>query len=138
MPKQRKKLRVRDFAADGEPYSEIEVKISIRFLGSSITRSRLAVNIYPDPALAKLVQSKLEPEQYGHNDQGDLVACLRGDFFGWQDLNHGYPRFDARLATPYHSADVKSMNEYVADSVKLVLDLHEEGMKEAGIKPRHN
>jgi hypothetical protein len=36
----KKKLTIQDFAGDGEPYTEVEVKISIRILGKAITRSQ--------------------------------------------------------------------------------------------------
>ena len=47
--KTKKLLVASDFAGDGEPYTEVTVTISIRILGAGITRSRLAVNVCPDP-----------------------------------------------------------------------------------------
>jgi hypothetical protein len=55
--KARKSLSAKDFSGAGEPYSEIVVTISIRFLGLGITRSRLAVNTVPDPALEPLPEN---------------------------------------------------------------------------------
>ena len=80
MPKPRRTknlLSAQHFAAEGEPYTEVEVTISIRILGKGITRSRLAVNVHPDPALEHLATESLKEmkvEMYGFNRDNTSVS----------------------------------------------------------------
>src|SRR5690348_276230 len=79
---------------EDQPYSVVEVRMEIRILHDKISRSRLAVNIYPDESLQKLATDSLNDEQYGRTDGDDFVVNLSENFFGWADLNRDYPRFD--------------------------------------------
>ncbi len=82
----KKPLAASDFAGEGEPYTEVTVTISIRILGAGITRSRLAVNVCPDPALEPLARKSLhalKKEHYGINEDGFFGACLSENFNGW-------------------------------------------------------
>jgi hypothetical protein len=45
--KRRKSLSAADFAADGEPYSEVMVTISMRILGKGITAPALSSTFVP-------------------------------------------------------------------------------------------
>src|SRR5260370_37792489 len=97
----KKPLVASDFAGDGEPYTEVTVTISIRILGAGITRSRLAVNVCPDPALEKLARKSLEAlhkEHYGVSEDGMFCACLAENFNGWEELNGAH----SRIGEPWH------------------------------------
>ncbi len=123
-----------DFAGDGGPYSEVIVKISIRILDDEITRSRLAVNVYPDPALETIARESLEAlgkENYGYNEDGVFGACLSENFNAWEDMNNDYPRIDEKYGDLARQDDAKRMNAYLTESVKWALRLHEFGMREA-------
>lgn len=127
-------LRNADFAGDGEPYTEVIVTVSIRILGSGITRSRLAVNVYPDPALEELARGSLralKKENYGYNEEGVFGACLSDNFNAWEDMDKAYPKISEDYEQPYHREDARKMNEYIADSVEWALSLHKKGMEEA-------
>ncbi len=130
----KKPLSAKDFAGDGEPYTEVIVKISIRILGAGITRSRLAVNVYPDPALEPTARQSLEAlkkELFGVNEHGVFGACLSDNFNGWEDLNKDYPRIEERGKAPHDKEDLQAMNAYIKDSVDWALALHRQGMEEA-------
>ena len=130
-----------DFAGDGEPYSEVIVKVSIRILGAGITRSRLAVSVYPDPALEPIARKSLEAlkiEAYGMNEDGVFGACLSENFNGWEDLNEDFPRLDENGKGRYDLECLKAMNAYIKKSVDWALMLNEQGMEEAGRKARES
>jgi Ran GTPase-activating protein (RanGAP) involved in mRNA processing and transport len=132
--KPRKLLSAKDFCGDGEPYTEIIVTISIRLLGAGITRSRLAVNTYPDPALRRMaVESlkKMRVQGYGLNEDGVFGACLSENFNGWEDMNKDYPKIDENLPDEFKKDDAKAMNAYIAKSVDWVKELHKKAMAEA-------
>lgn len=123
-----------DFAGDGGPYSEVIVKISIRILDDEITRSRLAVNVYPDPALEPIARESLEAlrkDNYGYDDRGVFGACLSENFNAWEDMNSDYPRIDEKHGDLFRQDDAKKMNTYIAASVKWALELHRLGIQEA-------
>jgi hypothetical protein len=129
-----KRLRAEDFAGEGEPYSEVTVTISIRILGTGITRSRLAVNVCPDPALeAMAIESLrvLKKEHYGINEDGNFGACLSDHFSGWQDLEDDYPRIDERAKGEFDQECLKAMNAYIKESVDWALMLNKQGMEKA-------
>ena len=128
MPKQRR-INAPQAARDDEPYSVVEVKLQIRILGKDITRSRLAVNIYPDPALIRLAKQGLSDEQYGETKDGAFAACLSEDFSGWEDMNHDYPVLVSRTANAARTQDVRAMNEYISRSVDWVMALHRKARK---------
>jgi hypothetical protein len=131
----KRKLSAADFCGEGEPYSEVVVKISIRILGAGITRSRLAVNVYPDPALEKMARETLdaqEVENYGYNEHGVFGTCLSKNFNGWEDMNKDYPRISEDSEDRYRKESAKDMNEYIAESVEWALALNKRGMEEAG------
>jgi hypothetical protein len=137
MPKRKKTkkpLSVADFCGEGEPYSEVIVKISIRVLGAGITRSRLAVNVYPDPALEPMAIKSLqglEVEQYGINEHGVFGACLLKNFSGWADLEKDYPRIAENGEGRYDQECLKAMNAYIKESVDWALAINKQGMEEA-------
>jgi hypothetical protein len=137
MPKPRKAkkpLSAKDFAGEGEPYSEVIVTISIRFLGSAITRSRLAVITYPDPALESLAKQSLNEmkiENYGFNQDGVFGACLCENFNGWEDMGMDYPRISEESGDNSQIDDARAMNAYIKKSVDWIAELHKEGMAEA-------
>ena len=137
MPKARKAkkpLSPADFAGEGEPYSEVTVTISIRILGTGITRSRLAVNVYPDPALEPMARKSLmalKKEQFGINEDGVFGACLSKNFNGWEDLDLDYPRIDENGKGKHDQEPLKAMNDYIQESVDWALTLHKQGMEEA-------
>jgi hypothetical protein len=137
MPKARKAKKLlspADFAGDGEPYSEVTVTISIRILGTGITRSRLAVNVCPDPALEQLARKSLDAlkkENYGFSDDGVFGACLSENFSGWEDLNDDYPRMDERGKGRFEKECLKAMNAYIKESVDWARALNKQGMDEA-------
>ena len=139
MPKARKPkkpLRRSDFCGEGEPYSEIIVTISIRVLGAGITRSRLAVNSYPDPALRSLAIESLrqkEIDSYGRNEEGVFGACLSENFNGWEDMNKDYPRIKEERLNAFYKKDAQAMNAYIKKSVDWIMELHTEGMTEAAM-----
>lgn len=123
-----------DFAGDGEPYTEVTVTISIRVLGARINRSRLGVNVYPDPALEQLARKSLEAlkkEHYGVSEDGMFGACLSENFNGWEDLEDDYPRIDERGKGRFHKDCLKAMNAYIKESVDWAIALNKQGMEEA-------
>jgi hypothetical protein len=131
---QPKRLRAEDFAGDGEPYSEVTVTISIRILGTGITRSRLAVNVCPDPALEPLARKSLDvlkKENYGFDDDDVFGVCLSKNFNGWEDLDEDYPRIDERGKSGFDKDRLKAMNAYIKESVDWALALNKQGMEEA-------
>jgi hypothetical protein len=134
-PKRTKKpLSASDFTGDGEPYTEVTVTISIRIIGTGITRSRLAVNVCPDPALEHIARKSLDAlkkEHYGFNDDGMFGACLSENFNGWEDLNDDYPRIDERGKGRFDKDCLKAMNAYIKESVDWALALNKQGMEEA-------
>jgi hypothetical protein len=133
----KRKLTAVDFCGEGEPYSEVVVKISIRILGAEIARSRMAVNVYPDPALEKMAREELREkgvENYGLNEDGVFGTCLSENSNGWEDMNKTYPLIDERHGDSYLRDCAKRMNEYMGMSVNWALDLNKRGMKEAGVK----
>lgn len=130
----KRKLSAVDFCGEGEPYSEVVVKISIRILGAGITRSRLAVNVYPDPALEKMARETLdeqEIESYGYNEHGVFATCLSENFNGWEDMNEDYPRVNENYEDRYRRERAKDMNAYIAKSVEWALALNRRGTEEA-------
>lgn len=130
----KKPLTVADFAGEGEPYTEVTVTISIRILGPKINRSRLAVNICPDPALEQLAIKSLKAhkkELYGKDESGLFGACLSENFNGWEDLNDDYPRIDERGKDRFDKDCLKAMNDYIKESVDWALALNKQGMEEA-------
>ena len=129
----RTRLKRSDFAGDGDPYSEVIVTISIRILGSGITRSRLAVNIYADPALevmGKKLLSSQGKKCYGHNDRREFVACLCKNVNGWEDMNSDYPRISENHPDFLRRDGAKKMNSYVKESVDWAIGLHSQAMME--------
>lgn len=133
-PKKKMPLRTTDFAGEGEPYTEVEVKISIRILGSEITRSRLAVHVYPDPALQEIATNSLralKKENYGYNPDGVFGACLSENFSGWEDMNRDFPKISEDEGNPFQKQDAERMNRYVAESVEWAFSLHKLGMEQA-------
>lgn len=122
-------LPKQEFAGEPEPYTTVEVKLQIRILQNEVTRSRVSVNIYPEPVLEPLATSQLSRDEYGKNDAGEFVVNLSDNFNAWADLNCEYPRFDSRLQNPVRSADVEAMNQYVDKSVKWVMKLHGKAMR---------
>lgn len=133
--KAKKPLSPTDFAGEGEPYTEVIVTISIRTLGAGITRSRLAVNVYPDPALEPMARKSLKAlkkELHGINEDGMFSACLSENFNGWEDLNDDYPRIDERGKGSFDKDCLKAMNAYIKESVDWALMLNKQGMEEAG------
>ena len=130
----KKPLVVSDFAGDGEPYTEVSVTISIRILGAQINRSRLAVNVCPDPALEQLARKSLEAlekEHYGISEDGMFGACLSENFNGWEDLNDDYPRIDERGKGKFDKDCLKAMNVYIKESVDWAIAINKQGMEEA-------
>ena len=115
---------------DGEgPYSVVTVEMQIRIVDDEITRSRLAVYIYPEPAVIRRLVRGLSDDQVGEDDSGDFCVCLSGG--RWTDLNHEYPRFDPGQHKSPFNDDVERMNEIIRNSVDLVLKLHKEGMNKS-------
>ena len=132
--KPRKLLSAKDFCGDGEPYTEIIVTISIRLLGAGITRSRLAVNTYPDPGLKRMAVESLKQmkiESYGLNEDGVFGACLSENFNGWEDMNRDYPKIAENQSDEFKNDDAKAMNAYIAKSVDWAKELHKKAMAEA-------
>ena len=136
MPKRKKgkkPLRIADFSGDGEPYSEVTVTISIRILGTSINRSRLAVSVTPDPALEGMAHASLDSmkiESRGYID-GVFGACLSRNFNGYEDLEDDYPRIDERGKGRFDKESLQAMNAYIKESVDWALSLNRQGMEEA-------
>jgi len=127
-------LRRSDFAGDGGPYTEVIVTISIRILDDGITRSRLAVNVYPDPALERMARKSLralKKENYGYSQEGIFGACLSNNFNAWEDMEEDYPRIDESYGDRSRQEEAKRMNEYVGESVQWALGMHKAGMQEA-------
>lgn len=137
MPKakrRKKPLRSVDFCGESEPYSEVTVTISIRILGTKINRSRLAVNVTPDPALenmARVSLTSMKIENYGYNEQGVFGTCLSENFNGWEDLEDDYPRIDERGKGRFDKECLQAMNNYIKESVDWALALNKQGMEEA-------
>ena len=132
--KAKKPLSAADFSGEGEPYSEVVVTISIRILGAGITRSRLAVNVTPDPALEPLARQSLDSlgkENYGFNEDGVFGACLAESFNGWEDLELDYPRIDEAGKGRHDAEFLQTMNAYIKESVDWALSLNKQGMQEA-------
>jgi hypothetical protein len=130
----KKPLAVSDFAGEGEPYTEVTVTISIRILGTGITRSRLAVTVYPDPALEPMAEKSLKTlkkDQYGINEDGVFGASLAENFNGWEDLDKDYPRIDENGKGRHDQECLKAMNAYIKESVDWALALNKQGMEEA-------
>ena len=110
------------------------VTISIRILGAGITRSRLAVNVYPDPALEPMARESLKAlkkELFGLNEDGVFGACLSENFDGWEDLNDDYPRINERGKGRFDKDCLKAMNAYIKESVDWALAINKQGMEEA-------
>ncbi len=129
-----KRLRAEDFAGEGEPYSEVTVTISIRILGAGITRSRLAVNVCPDPALETMARKSLgalKKELFGFNENGFFGACLSDNFNGWEDLNDDYPRISEKGKDRYDKECLQAMNAYIRESVDWAIALNKQGIEEA-------
>jgi len=127
-------LRRSDFAGYGGPYTEVIVTISIRILDDGITRSRLAVNVYPDPALERMARKSLralKKENYGYSQEGIFGACLSNNFNAWEDMEEDYPRIDESYGDRSRQEEAKRMNEYVGESVQWALGMHKAGMQEA-------
>jgi hypothetical protein len=134
--KAKKGLTAKDFCGEGEPYSEVVVTISIRVLGAGITRSRLAVNTFPDPALKLLAIQTLKHmkiDSYGLNADGIFGACLSENFNGWEDMNEDYPRIAQKGLDEFREHDAREMNAYIKRSVDWVMELHRRGMAEAAL-----
>jgi hypothetical protein len=132
--KTKKLLVASDFAGDGEPYTEVTVTISIRILGAGITRSRLAVNVCPDPALepmARVSLKALKKEHFGINEHGHFGVCLSDSLNGWEDLDEDYPRIEEEGHGRDDREHLQAMNAYIKDSVDWALTLHRKGMEEA-------
>jgi len=132
--KPRKLLSAKDFCGEGEPYTEIIVTISIRLLGAGITRSRLAVNTYPDPALRRMAVESLKQmkiESYGVNEDGVFGTCLSENFNGWEDMNRDYPKIAEDHPDEAKRDEAKAMNAYIAKSVDWAKELHKKAMAEA-------
>jgi len=132
--KTRKLLSAQEFAGDGDPYTEVEVRISIRILGKGITRSRLAVNVFPDPALQHLAVESLKEmkiENYGFNQDRVFGACLSKNFNGWEDLDGGYPKMDEKSGNRSENECACAMNSYIKTTVDWALELHKKGVAEA-------
>jgi hypothetical protein len=132
--KAKKLLSAKDFAGEGEPYSEAIVTISIRVLGAGITRSRLAVNTYPDPALRRMAIESLKGlkiDSYGVNADGVFGACLTENFNGWEDMNKDYPKIEEKGLNQFREQAAQSMNAYIKRSVDWIMQLHKNGMAEA-------
>ncbi len=132
-----KKLKPEDFAGDGGPFTEVVVTISIRILDDRVNRSRLAVNIYPDPALEPMARRTVLPDRSGYNEEGVFGLCLSENFNGYEDMNSDYPRIDADLTDPFKKQCAEAMNDYISRSVRWALEIHRKAMKEAGMEPRH-
>jgi hypothetical protein len=132
--KPRKLLSAKNFCGDGEPYTEILVTISIRLLGNGITRSRLAVNTYPDPALRRMAVESLREqkfENYGVNEDGVFGACLTENFNGWEDMDRDYPKIAENHAEEWKRENAHAMNAYISRSVDWAMQLHKKAMAEA-------
>lgn len=132
-----KKLRPEDFAGDGGPFTEVVVTISVRILDDRISRSRLAVSIYPDPALEQMARSTAHTDRCGYNEDGVFGLCLTENFNGYEDMNDDYPRIDANLSNPFKKQCAEAMNDYISRSVRWALQMHRKAMKEAGMEPGH-
>lgn len=102
------------------PYSVVVLTLQVRILHDEITRSRLSVNIHPDPMLQRAAEKELTDEQYGTNPDGDFVVNFNPF---WIDVNDSYPLFHA---TDEH---VQEMNEAIRKSVNWVLDQHKRILK---------
>ncbi|MBI2677146.1 MAG: hypothetical protein HYX28_00010 [Candidatus Koribacter versatilis] len=103
---------------EDRPYSVVVVTMQIRVLHDEVTRSRLSVNIHPDPMLERMAKKDLAEEQYGTNEDGNFVVNFNP---AWLDLNHGYPTLHSNCE------EVEAMNSAVRNSVNWVLDLHKDG-----------
>ena len=112
-----------------QPYSVVEVKMEIRILHDEITRTRLAVNIYPDRSLQGLATEGLKEEQCGRNQADEFVVNLSDSFSGWADLNGDYPRFDLGNTNAAQKENIQQMNRYVTKSVNWILDLHKKVLR---------
>lgn len=108
-----------------EPYSVVILTMEIRVLHDEVTRSRLVVEIYPDPSLEAVAKRELDERRYGTNHEGEFVVNLSDLPL---DLNHGHPLFDTRVANPAYAQDIEHMNRQIGSSVNWVLDLHKRAM----------
>src|SRR5258708_31317632 len=125
--KTKKLLVASDFAGDGEPYTEVTVTISIRILGAGVTRSRLAVNVCPDPALEPMARKSLkalEKEHFGINEHGHFGVCLSDNSNGWEGLDEDYPRIDEKGNGRGRGEGLKATNAYLKEPVRWALTLH--------------
>src|SRR5208282_788539 len=118
----RRKLRVADFAGDGGPFSEVVVTISIRILDDSVSRSRLAVKIVPDPALEAMAREGFDGEHCGYNEEGVFGLSLSENFNGWEDMPGDFPRMDAELMDSFKKECAERMNTLISKSVRWALD----------------
>jgi hypothetical protein len=111
----------------------VTVTISIRILDERINRSRLAVNVTPDPALEGMARASLTAmnlDGYGYID-GVFGACLSENSNGWEDLNDDYPRIDERVKEQFDKDCLCAMNAYIKKSVDWAIALNKQGMGEA-------
>jgi hypothetical protein len=129
--KKPRKLRTSDFCGDGGPFTEIEVRISIRVLDEDITRSRLAVTIFPDPALEKHAVRASPNGKHGRDENGVLALCLSENFNDWEDMNEDYPRIAENFFDESKNQRARAMNEYIQKSVDWTIALHRAGLAEA-------
>jgi hypothetical protein len=111
--------------SEEEPYSVVILALEIRVLHDEVTRSRLAVEIYPDPSLEAMAKRVLQERRCGTNHEGEFVVNLSDHPL---DLNRGHPLFDTRVANPAYAQDIEQMNRQIATSVNWVLDLHKRAM----------
>jgi hypothetical protein len=112
----------------------VTVTISIPILGAEITRSRLAVNVVPDPALEAIARKSLEAlgkEQFGLSEEGIFGAFLSENFNGWEDLNDDYPRMNENGKGRHDKECLKAMTAYIKESVEWALEMNRLGMEEA-------
>jgi len=127
----KRKLRSADFCGDGEPYTEVDVSISIRVLGGRVNRSRLAVNIFPDPVLERHAIEAAPRANYGLDERQVFGLCLSKNFNAYEDMNGDFPLIDAQSKGGYKNEEAKRMNAYIIKSVKFALALHKSAMAEA-------
>jgi hypothetical protein len=129
--KKSRKLRTADFCGDGEPFTEIEVRISIRVLNEDITRSRLAATIFPDPALEKHAVKASPNGKHGRDENGVFALCLSENFNGWEEMDEDYPRVAEDFFDESKNERARAMNEYIQKSVDWTIALHRAGLAEA-------
>jgi len=127
----KRKLRIADFCGDGEPYTEVAVSISIRILGDGVTRSRLAVSIFPDPALEPQAREAAPRASCGLDHRGVFGLCLLKNFNGYEDMGSDFPLIDEESRGGHKNKEAERMNAYITKSVKFALALHKSAMAEA-------